>query len=308
MVDVVFIVVAPRSGLAGPREQNEPRQAQRRCLGVSAASLATQLVVVQLILIAAVLVAVSAVSVEQTRASFQRVRAAGCWRSPEVLAANRGPYATPSGPTTTRCCPPPPTQLQATTGVDLVMVVGVDGVVVGQHRSVARRRADRRGPSWRPPRNDPGRPRPRSADRATWWPPPRSCPIPRTSGQPVRQLGIAVVGEEQPEPAGRAGDGRAHPASPTSGPPWCWAWSARCCWPGGSSGRPSAWSRPRSRRVAEQREAIFTGIAEGVIVLDPSDRVTMVNPLAPDSCFPFRPRPSGRPWTNSRSRAGCATC
>ena len=32
--------------------------------------------------------------------------------------------------------------------------------------------------------------------------------------------------------------------------------------------------------VVEQREAIFTGIAEGVIALDPSDRVTMVNPLA----------------------------
>ena len=32
--------------------------------------------------------------------------------------------------------------------------------------------------------------------------------------------------------------------------------------------------------LAEQREAIFAGIAEGVIALDPNDRVTMVNPLA----------------------------
>ena len=32
--------------------------------------------------------------------------------------------------------------------------------------------------------------------------------------------------------------------------------------------------------LVEQREAIFTGIAEGVIALDSHDRVTMVNPLA----------------------------
>ena len=32
--------------------------------------------------------------------------------------------------------------------------------------------------------------------------------------------------------------------------------------------------------LAEQREAIFAGIAEGVIALDTRDRVTMINPLA----------------------------
>ena len=51
-------------------------------------SLASQLVVVQLILIAAVLVAVSAVSVEQTRASFQRDEGRRVLALAEYLAAN----------------------------------------------------------------------------------------------------------------------------------------------------------------------------------------------------------------------------
>ena len=51
-------------------------------------SLATQFVAVQLILIAAVLLAVSAVSVEQTRATFERVEGRRVLASAEYLAAN----------------------------------------------------------------------------------------------------------------------------------------------------------------------------------------------------------------------------
>ena len=51
------------------RSQRRPREVLWEVWHLS---LASQLVVVQLIFIAAVLVAVSAVSVEQTRASFQR--------------------------------------------------------------------------------------------------------------------------------------------------------------------------------------------------------------------------------------------
>ncbi len=52
------------------------------------ASLASQLVIVQLIMIIAVLVAVSAVSVEQTRAGFQRDQGRRVLVLAEVLAAS----------------------------------------------------------------------------------------------------------------------------------------------------------------------------------------------------------------------------
>ena len=60
--------------------------------------------------------------------------------------------------------------------------------------------------------------------------------------------------------------------------------------------------------LVEQREAIFTGIAEGVIALDAQDRVTMVNPLAAQLLVAARPNLSDRAWTSWRSRAGCARC
>ena len=138
-------------------------------------SLATQLVVVQLILIAAVLVAVSAVSVEQTRISFQRDQGQRVLALAEVLAASATVRA---GLTegTDSLLPAATTQLQATTGIGLVMVAGVDGVVLASSdpllvdeqlawpELVAAPIAPRRAPSS-------------SAGRATWWPPPRCCPI-----------------------------------------------------------------------------------------------------------------------------------
>ena len=92
-------------------------------------TLASQLVVVQLILIVAVLVAVSAVSVEQTRASFQRDEGRRILALAEHLAANpvvrRGPVRTAGS-----ALPAAVAQLQTTTGVDVVMVADQGGYIV----------------------------------------------------------------------------------------------------------------------------------------------------------------------------------
>ena len=239
--------------------------------------LATQLVVVQLILIAAVLVAVSAVSVEQTRISFQRDQGQRVLALAEVLAAS-GTVRDTVGTDNDTLLPAATTQLQATTGIGLVMVVGVDGVVLASSD-------------------------PLLVDEQIAWPelaaaPERSstatttlggqsylvaaAPIlsnPGTSGQPVRQLGIAVVGEENPSRLD---------ALATAAPTLITYLGAAMVLGIVGSLLLARWIKRQTfgmepaeiASVVEQREAIFTGIAEGVIVLDPSDRVTMVNPLA----------------------------
>ena len=56
--------------------------------------------------------------------------------------------------------------------------------------------------------------------------------------------------------------------------------SGRGCSPGGSSGRRSASSRAEITGLAEHREAMLYGIAEGVVALDPHERITLVNDVA----------------------------
>ncbi len=92
-------------------------------------SLATQLVLVQLILIAAVLLAVSAVSVEQTRATFERVEGRRVLALAESLAANP---TVRLKPVEQAGAPLPATvaSLQSTTGVDLAAVADLKGVIV----------------------------------------------------------------------------------------------------------------------------------------------------------------------------------
>ena len=46
--------------------------------------------------------------------------------------------------------------------------------------------------------------------------------------------------------------------------------------------------------LAEHREAMLRGIAEGVIALDPQHRITLVNEVARQSARPARARRSGR--------------
>jgi two-component system, CitB family, sensor kinase len=241
------------------------------------ASLAAQLVIVQLIMIIAVLAAVSAVSVEQTRASFQRDQGRRVLVLAEVLAASpiaRAGLVDPNGSS----LPAATTQLQNTTGVQLVIIANIRGVVLASTD-------------------------PLLVDEQIDWPdlvatPMRSntatveiggqsylvaaAPIlsnPGTSGDPVRQLGIALIGEGSPTRLD---------SLTTAAPMLATYLGAALVLGIVGSVLLARWIKRQTlgmepaeiAALAEQREAIFAGIAEGVIALDPHDRVTMVNPLA----------------------------
>ena len=144
----------------------------------AAASLASQLVIVQLIMIIAVLVAVSAVSVEQTRVSFQRDQGRRVLVLAEVLAASpivRAGVVDPDGSS----LPAATTQLQTTTGVELVIIASTRGVVMaGTDPLLVDEPLDWPGLAATPERSH-------SAAieievRGIWWPPRRSC-RPRTT-------------------------------------------------------------------------------------------------------------------------------
>ena len=240
-------------------------------------SLASQLVLVQLIMIAAVLLAVSAVSVEQSRLSFQRDQGRRVQVLAEVLAANpivRGGLLQPDG----SLLPAATTQLQATTGAELVIVADITGVALaGTDPLLVGERV-----AWPDLAAAPMR-----AGTATVTLGGDSflmaaAPVlsnPGTTGDPVEQLGIALVGE--PNPSRLDALAAAAPALVT------YLGAAMALGVLGSLllarwiKRQTLGMEPAEiAALAEQRQAIFAGIAEGVIALDPSDRVTMVNPLA----------------------------
>jgi two-component system, CitB family, sensor kinase len=240
-------------------------------------TLATQLVVVQLLLIAAVLVAVSAVSVEQSRASYQRVEGRRVLAVAETLAATP---AVRVGPVTGAgaSLPATVTALQSLTGLELTAVADTSGRVVVSTD-------------------------PRLTDTVLPWPellsaPQRSAtglvrigrsgylvgavPIlsdPDGDGQPTRQLGIAVAAQRD----------LSRFASLAAAAPTLLTYLGAAMLLGVIGSlllarwikRQTLGMEPADMvALAEQREAIFSGIAEGVIALDPSDRVTFVNPLA----------------------------
>jgi sensor histidine kinase regulating citrate/malate metabolism len=145
-------------------------------------SLASQLVIVQLIMIIAVLVAVSAVSVEQARASFQRDQGRRVLVLAEVLAASpivRAGLVEPDSSS----LPAATTQLQTTTGVELVVIANPGWVLARPTRLVDE--VDSRLGAPCAPTPQPSK----STGSATCT----GCsdPVnPGTSGDPVRQLGI----------------------------------------------------------------------------------------------------------------------
>ena len=240
-------------------------------------SLASQLVVVQLILIAAVLVAVSAVSVEQTRASFQRDEGRRVLALAEYLAANpvvrRAPVHTAGS-----ALPAAVAQLQSTTGVELVMVADPNGRVVASTDALLTEEIV----SWPELRAAPGRSSSATVElRGTSYLI-AAAPIltnPTAAGQPVNQLGIALIAQPSP--------GRLDSLI-TAGPSLLTYLGAAMVLGIIGSLLLARWIKRQTLgmepaeivALAEQREAIFAGIAEGVIALDIRDRVTMINPLA----------------------------
>jgi two-component system CitB family sensor kinase len=240
-------------------------------------SLASQLVVVQLILIAAVLVAVSAVSVEQTRISFQRDQGRRILALAENLAANPVVRQAPVR-TAGSALPAAVAQLQSTTGVELVMVADATGRVVASTDTLLTGEMV----AWPELRAAPGRSSSATVElRGTSYLI-AAAPIlntPSAIGDPVHQLGIALIAQPSPSRLD---------SLITAGPSLLTYLGAAMVLGIIGSLLLARWIKRQTLglepaeivALAEQREAVFAGIAEGVIALDTRDGVTMINPLA----------------------------
>ena len=214
--------------------------------------LAYQLVAVQLILIKAVLLAVSAVSVEITRLGFARDEGRRVLTLAENLASNpvvRDEDVDRAG----AVLPAAVTTLQALTGIDLVMITDLSGkVIAGTDTLLVDETLPWPDLAARPDRSHSGAIEIRGTTYQLAAVPILSDPDP---GDPVRQLGIAVVGQQSPTRLESLG-----PPPPARRP------TPRAAQGGGRRGG-----------VAEEREAIFAGIAEGIIALDTHHRITVAN-------------------------------
>ena len=240
-------------------------------------SLATQLVAVQLVLIMAVLLAVSAVSVEQTRATFERVEGRRVLALAESLAANPTVRLKPVDQAGS---PLPATvaSLQSTTGVDLAAVVDMHGDIVVSTDP----RLDHTTLPWPEALAEPGRAWSgtvsiRGSDFLA-----AAVPIlsnPDQDDRPTRQLGIAIAAQPNLN----------RWSSLASSAPTLLTYLGAALLLGVVGSlllarwikRQTLGMEPADMvALAEQREAIFSGIAEGVLALDTRDQITFVNPLA----------------------------
>ena len=240
-------------------------------------SLASQLVLVQLVLIAAVLLAVSAVSVEQTRATFERVEGRRVLALAESLAANPivrlKPVEQAGAPLSATVA-----SLQSTTGVDLAAVADVAGVIVESTDP----RLDGTTLPWPEVLADPQRAWAGAVTVRDTEVLAAAVPIlsnPDRDNQPTRQLGIAIAA--QPNLSRWSSLATAAPTLLT------YLGAAMLLGVAGSLllarwiKRQTLGMEPADMvALAEQREAIFSGIAEGVLALDTRDQITFVNPLA----------------------------
>ena len=240
-------------------------------------SLASQLVAVQLVLIAVVLLAVAAVSVEQTRTSFQRDQGRRVLALAENLAANSVVRRVPLKDAGS-ALPAALAQLKSVTGVDVAMVTDASGVVLASTDSLL-------------------------VGETIPWPELLAAPMRASSGiveirgdsfvtaaapvlsdttgvpGPVSQLGIAVVGQSNPSRLD---------ALTTAAPALLTYLGAAMVFGVIGSLLLARWIKRQTlgmepaemAALAEQREAIFAGIAEGVIALDTRDQITLINPVA----------------------------
>ena len=235
--------------------------------------LAQQLVAVQLVLILAVLIAVSAVSVEITRLGFARDEGRRVLTLAEYLAsipAVRGGPAEREG----AVLPAAVTTLATTTGVDVAMIADRSGRVVASTDPLL-------VGDTAPWPDLIAAPRRAHSGSVTWGGTAyllAAAPI-LSGAEPIQQYGIALVGQRSPTRLESLAT--ATPILLTylgaalllgvAGSLLLARWIKR-----GTLGMEPA----EIAALAEQREAIFAGIAEGVIALDTHDRVTLVNPPA----------------------------
>ena len=222
-----------------------------------------QFLLLQVLIVLAVLIAVGAISVAQTARTFER-RSSGRRGAPPrtsprnplvrqgISTAEPGAGSRPGHGRRvgahrlgldSACCSPTPTRI----------VAGLlrPGARSGTRLDAGQRPGARGGASWT------GTQEPAAARVVV-----AQVPVYDLDGAGRRRR----LGRQRDVPVGRG------PGSATS-PPTCSstsAWparsgsAARCCSPAGSSGRPSAWSRPRSPALVEHREALVHGVKEGV--------------------------------------------
>jgi two-component system CitB family sensor kinase len=236
-------------------------------------SLASQLVVVQLILIGAVLLAVSAVSVEITRLGFISDEGRRVLTLAENLAANpvvRSEDVDRAG----AVLPAAVTTHQALTGVDVAMIADRSGKVAASTDTLLVGEVV----PWPELVAQPDRAHSGSVElRGTTY---LTAAVPILSdpplGEPVRQLGIALVAQQSPTRLGSLAT-----AAPTL---LTYLGAALLLGIGGSLllarwiKRGTLGMEPAEiAALAEQREAIFAGIAEGIIALDTRCRITVAN-------------------------------
>ena len=235
--------------------------------------LAQQLVVVQLILIGAVLLAVSAVSVEITRLGFAQDEGRRVLTLAENLAANpvvrisevdRAGAVLPAAVTTQ----------QTLTGIDLVMIANNQGKIIASTDTLL---VDETVP-WPELLADPTRSHSGLVDLAGSSYLVAGAPIlsDPPAGEAVQQLGVALVAQHSPTRLESLVS--AAPALLT------YLGAALVLGVGGSLllarwiKRGTLGMEPAEiAALAEQREAIFAGIAEGVLALDTHQRITVAN-------------------------------
>ena len=276
----VFVVALVSGGRTNRVSHNEDGRRGGRegdVRTVPKLTLASQLVVVQLLVIVAVLVAVSAVSVEQTRVSFQRDQGRRILALAENLAANPVVRQAPVR-TAGSALPGAVAQLQATTGVEVVMIADVDGYVVASTDSLLTGETV----AWPELRAAPGRSSSATVDLRGTSHLIAAAPVlsnPAEADGPVRQLGTAMVARPSPSRVD---------SLLAAGPLLLTYLGAAMVLGVIGSLLLARWIKRQTLgmepaeivALAEQREAVFAGIAEGVIALDTRDRVTMINPLA----------------------------
>ena len=235
--------------------------------------LAQQLVVVQLILIAAVLIAVSGVTVEITRLGVAQDEERRVLTLAENLAANpivRFRDVAKAG----AALPAAVTTQQTLTGIDLVMIADNRGKIVTSTDTLL---VNETMP-WPELLADPSRAHSGMVDlRGTSY---LIASVPILSdppnAQPVEQVGVALVAQQSPTRLHSLVD-----AAPTL---LTYLGAALVLGVGGSLllarwiKRGTLGMEPAEiAALAEQQEAIFAGIAEGVIALDTQQRITVAN-------------------------------
>jgi two-component system CitB family sensor kinase len=94
-----------------------------------------------------------------------------------------------------------------------------------------------------------------------------------------KMIGIAAISRNYPPPW--SAWGMQFPiCSPIWAWPVSWVWPVPCCCPGASNARPWAWNRDEITGLVENREAMLHGLKEGVVALDPNERITVANDSA----------------------------